>query len=125
MDQCWNFNNFCYVCGKRTIMPSRRKISEETKTLYSQYFNGLDVIENVDWAPSIICTGCLSKLNQWKKTGSAMPFGIPMVWTNPVVHIRENCYACLHFQWGMNRKKSDSLTYHETHILCSDANTTF
>lgn len=88
-----------------------RKISEDMVTLYRQYFYSLDVISNVDWAPSIICTRCLSNLNQWKKTEAAMLFGIPMIWTNPNKHNKAECYACVNYIFGTNRNKASSLSY--------------
>lgn len=53
MDKCSKFNNFCYVCRRFIIMPSRRKISVETDDFYLQYFSQ-NVIRDVDWTPSII-----------------------------------------------------------------------
>ncbi|KAF2906157.1 hypothetical protein ILUMI_00015 [Ignelater luminosus] len=58
--------------------------------------------------------GCLFKLNQWNKTGAAMPFGIPMIWTNPQEHIPAECYACVNFISDTNRFKTGSLKYTET-----------
>lgn len=61
-----SFNAYCNVCGKYTLMPSKRRISPEIAELYSLYFNQT-LICDVDWAPQIICTACLIRLNQWKK----------------------------------------------------------
>lgn len=66
MSSCGQFHKYCYVCGKQTIMPSKRKITAEIVELYGLYFDQ-PFIHDVDWAPSIICTTCLSKLNDWKK----------------------------------------------------------
>lgn len=113
MEKCSKLNNFCYVCGRFTIMPSRRKISFEIADLYQQYFSQ-SVVSGVVWAPSIVCTTCIIHLNKWKNSGDAMPFGVPMIWLHPEVHDADNCYACVNHVVGMNRRKSGSLAYTET-----------
>lgn len=116
MNKCGlhKFNNFCYVCGRYTIMPSRRKISSEIAELYKIYFDNF-VVRDVEWAPAMICTGCLSKLNQWYKGEiSCMPFGLPMIWTDPQIHNSEECYACIIYVFGTNRNKARNLPYKET-----------
>lgn len=114
MEQHVDFNNFCYVCGKRTITDSRRKIGDDFAELYHRYFNQV-VFRNVEWAPSIVCTGCLSLLNRWKKGEvDCMPFGVPMIWSDPQVHSSDDCYACLNFVSGTNRNKLRKFPYTET-----------
>lgn len=34
-----------------------------------------------------------------------MPFGSPMIWTNPEIHNPDECYACVNSQVGLNRAK--------------------
>lgn len=110
MDKCSKLNNFCYVCGRFTIMPSRRKISSEIHKLYEEYFSQ-SVHSGVLWAPSIVCTSCVIHLNKWKSSGAAMPFGVPMIWIDPEVHDSAKCYACVNHVVGMNRLKSGSFSY--------------
>lgn len=108
------FNRFCYVCGKHTMVTSRRNINPEIAELYRQYFSQ-DVILDVEWSPSIICTTCLKNLNQWKKGEiNCMPFGIPMMWTRPDQHKPEECYACVNYIFGTNRYKVRRQSYTET-----------
>lgn len=116
MNRCGSskFNCFCYVCGKYTTAVSRRKITEDIADLYQKYFNQ-NVIRDVDWAPSIICTGCTARLNQWLKGDiESMSFGIPMIWINQVDHNPDNCYACVNYTIGMNRLKVRHVEYKET-----------
>lgn len=85
-------------------MPSRRKISVEIEKIYELYFN-IRVIRNVKWAPMITCTTCNNRLMDWYKGKcECMPFGIPMIWTNPQAHSPDNCYACANDPFGLNRR---------------------
>lgn len=113
MEACKKFNYFCYVCGKYKNMPSRRKISNETSTLYESYFS-LSVIYGKSWTPSIVCTHCIYHLNKWGKNGDAMPFGVPMIWRDPIVHVEDECYACINYTAGMNRRKMTYISYTAT-----------
>lgn len=113
MDKCNKLNNFCYVCGKFVILASRRKITVQTAELYRLYFSQ-NVFNDVDWAPCIVCTACVFNLNRWKNSGKAMPFGVPMIWVDPIVHEAAECYACVNYTTGTNRRKSSSLTYTAT-----------
>lgn len=113
MDACNKFNCFCYVCGKYVNMPSRRKITIETINLYETYFS-LRVICGKSWTPSMVCTTCIYHLNKWKKNGDAMPFDVPMTWRDPILHVADECYACINHTAGMNRRKSGSISYTAT-----------
>lgn len=64
--------------------------------------------------PKYICTNCLTHLNKWQKTGSTMPFGIPMMGMNRQGHIPAECYGCINTVRGTNRKKVGGLRYTET-----------
>lgn len=98
-------NNFCYMCGRFTIMPTRRNITSKLAELYEQYFN-IAVIKNVDWVPTIACTSCANRLRDWDKGRiESMPFGIPMIWSDPGPHDSENCYVCANYVWGTNRMR--------------------
>lgn len=113
MEACKKFNYFCYVCGKYTIMPSRRKITIEIMNLYEKYFS-LSVICGKSWTPSIVCTTCIYRFNKWENNGDAMLFGVPMIWRDPILHVEGECYACINHKAGMNRRKSASISYTAT-----------
>lgn len=40
-----------------------------------------------------------------------MPFGTPVIWTDPKKHEKEKCYGCINFKNGMNRKKALNARY--------------
>jgi len=40
-----------------------------------------------------------------------MSFGVPMIWIDPREHDPAECYVCVNYIDGMNRRKSDSLKY--------------
>lgn len=40
-----------------------------------------------------------------------LPFGVPMLWTDPTSHHKSNCYACVNSVQGMNRKKTKNKVY--------------
>lgn len=107
------FNSYCYVCGKFILMPSRKKLSSSTAQVYEQYFN-LQVIQNVWWAPSIVCTTCYNTLHNWLSgKREAMPFCVPMIWTDPIEHTDDNCYACVNNTIGYNRTARRYFVYKE------------
>lgn len=108
------FNCFCYVCGRRLVMPSRRKITPEVADAYGKYFN-LPIEFNVEWAPSIICTTCLSRLNRWiKGEVESMMFGVPMIWSDPIIHMPDHCYACVNYSKGRTQKDGRKVVYSAT-----------
>lgn len=112
MDECLkNFNHYCYMCGKWTIMSSKKKITDEIATLYEQYFN-IPVIHNVDWVPKMACSSCVARLYDWR-TGrrESMPYGIPMIWSEPLDHEKNMCYVCKNYVVGMNRRKAMEYIY--------------
>lgn len=113
MSRCHKLAKYCYVCGKFHIPNSRHAFTEESLDLYELYF-AHKVIQNEDWVPTTICTTCIKNLNKWKNTGSAMPFGIPMMWTRLSEHDPAECYACVNDIHGTNRKKSGALIYKST-----------
>lgn len=108
------FNCFCYICGKFTTERSRRTITSDIKDLYEEYFN-LPVNENVDWAPSIVCSSCTGRLSDWfNEKRPSMPFGVPMVWDNPFMHFAPDCFACVNYFHGMNKRKVQNITLKAT-----------
>jgi len=111
-EQCKkHFNDYCYICGKWTIASQRRNITSEIEQTYEQYFN-LPMIRNVDWVPSIACLNCTFALNNWK-TGKrdSMPFGIPMIWSEPIDHDTNKCYVCENYSDGFNRLRAANFNY--------------
>lgn len=110
-DFCEKSNLFCYICGKFTIMPSRRKITDDISILYEQYFN-LPVIRDKPWVPSVCCSSCLNRLQRWGNGNSeCMPFGIPMLWYDPGNHDADNCYVCVNNANGLNRRRARCFEY--------------
>lgn len=117
MNRCENLNKFCNVCGKFIIRQSRRNVSQETAELYYVYF-GERIILDQHWAPSMICTSCDSHLHDWcKGKKDQMPFGNPMIWMDSQQHNESECYACLNYIVGTNRKKTGSMIYKETRYV--------
>lgn len=106
-----NFHQFCYMCGRFTIMPNKRKISTEIAEIYEQYFN-IPVNQNVDWVPNIACISCVMRLNDWKNgRHESMPYGVPMIWSEPINHETNKCYVCVNRVFGLNKKKSLRFVY--------------
>ncbi|CAH0551139.1 unnamed protein product [Brassicogethes aeneus] len=98
-------------------MANRRKINAEIIEIYQLYFDQ-NIICDIKWAPSTICTGCMGNLSQWRKGKiDSMPFGIPVIWTNPQVHNPDECYVCVNFKPGTNRKKTRSMKYIATKFV--------
>lgn len=122
MDDCKGINNFCYVCGfyipkegtfygkeKKKKMKRKISITELFSAAYKQYYKR-DIIENVDWAPNIVCSLCYEGLLKWKSGKQlSLRFSSPMIWTDPGVHTKENCYAC---------QNSTSMNYHKCSTKC-------
>lgn len=112
-----NINNFCNVCGhfipSDKYVPAKRKgaISEEFIATYEAYFNQ-PLIHNVTWAPNAVCIICYNALLKWKKKErKSLPFGNPMIWTDPGLHDEENCYACANSVSRLNAKKAQMREY--------------
>lgn len=92
-------------------MPNRRQITEEISQAYEQYFN-MPVTQNMNWAPKIICPSCRVGLAMWVNgKRSTMPFGIPMIWSDPGDHCEDNCYVCANIETGINRFKRRKIDY--------------
>lgn len=113
MEECpGNINNFCYVCGHFVPMSVKKgSFSAEIKTAYQKYFNQ-QLFLDVDWTPNIVCRTCYTYLWEWmNKKRAVLPFGVPMIWTDPIEHDPSNCYACANRHAGLNRKKVKSVVY--------------
>lgn len=121
-----NINIFCYVCGKLVSLPTRNEISTEIEQIYGLYFN-MRLIRNVDWAPNIVCTTCNTKLFSWfEEKSDQMPFGVPMLWSNPQSHSVEDCYGCANHTHIFNRRQCRITDYKsvnsaQTPLLHSDS----
>lgn len=114
-----NINCFCYVCGKFTPLDEDNRynkrragaFSEDFIEAYKKYFNQ-PIIKNVNWVPNAVCVVCYNALLKWKnRERVSMPFGVPMIWTNPGAHNPNNCYACVNSFKGMNKTNTKSKVY--------------
>lgn len=120
MDSCKSsLNNFCYVCGHYFPINKRRhgSFSDEFKSLYTKYFDGLDIITDQWYVPKHVCKSCYNNLLDWKKTKGKqqMNFKVPMFWSMPSggVHDSSNFYACENFVGGQNKRKMKNYIYKE------------
>lgn len=96
---------FCYCCGRFTRMACKRAINCEIERLYRLYFKPHEVIKNVNWAPKIFCTSCTNRLTEWSNGKiESLTFGVPMMWSEPDRHEPNECYVCLNYIFGHNRR---------------------
>lgn len=103
---CEKLNNFCFVCGKFTVKADKRHLNsmKEALACYKYYFLQPEPQQN-KYSPEFTCISCISALNfWWNKKRFSLPFGLPMIWTDPGQHETENCYACTNDTFGLNRK---------------------
>lgn len=107
-----NIDNFCYVCGHFTPQMSKHgSFTEEFIRAYETYFN-YPVISNVPWVPKVVCKKCYTNLMSWMhRRITKLPFGVPMIWINPNGHDSSNCYACVNYVTGINKRKMRSKVY--------------
>lgn len=92
---CSKRNFFCYICGKWAFEKTKRNITERLEQGYEQYF-GMEIIKNAWYVPEYCCNSCYRALYYWiKRERKSMPFGIPMIWFDPVKHNAEVCYFCI------------------------------
>ncbi|CAH0551267.1 unnamed protein product [Brassicogethes aeneus] len=83
-------------------------MSDDVIEFSEQYFN-IEVIRNVHWVPSIACTSCIVTLRKWAKGEvESMPFGIPMVWTDPGNHEVDQCYVCVNKNSKVEQSRKSS-----------------
>lgn len=102
---------FCYVCGRFTIIKSRKGISAQLEQIYRQYYR-MAVIRDVWWAPQFMCSSCYGWLYNWRRQKiDSMPFGVPMIWSKPDGHHADNCYACANDTYGLNRHTRSAFIY--------------
>lgn len=60
--------------------------SEKVKHACRAYFDQ-QILHNVTWAPNKICrTGYIYFLDWWMGKRKALPFGVPMIWTDSGDH---------------------------------------
>ena len=102
---------FCFVCGHFILKTTGRKITDEIKYEYLQYFGFALVNEDKPWTPSLICSNCRLILNKWSSGEETyFSFGIPMIWSEALDH--SDCYFCAFTAVvGINKKKRKSLNY--------------
>lgn len=105
-----SINSYCYVCGQYTIPAKRMNITQAVEHNYSFYFT--KVILRRPWAPNICCLKCYSNLENWISGKiKQLPFGVPMVWSDPGNHDQYNCYVCANDARGQNRFRLRSFCY--------------
>lgn len=116
--QCKNSaNSFCYICGQFCPVSQRKAISENLKLWYLVYFGRS--IENLDkdWTPNFACKSCEVNLcTWWNGKRQCMPFGTPMLWSEPTNHTND-CYFCCVNICGFSAKTKQKIAYPE----CSSA----
>lgn len=118
MENCkGNLNDYCYICGHfkvSTQLRSEGVSSVEFQKLFEDYYNN-PVIVDKWWAPKSLCKMCYNSLFEWKRSKGKkqMDYGVPMVWSEPEgkKHDPSNCYACVNFVPGANKKKMRNHTY--------------
>lgn len=105
------FDLFCYICGKVCI-PRSENWTTNLRNAYTRYFNQ-PVMENVSFAPKKTCGTCFVYLiSWWHRRRTQMPFGVPMIWTDPgPIHDTSNCYVCANDCTGQNRVKKKQMVY--------------
>ena len=104
-----NPNSFCYICGCYTLVRQRRNITNFVKLAYKLYF---DIkLGDKKWAPHTVCHICEESLQDWTKgKRKNLPFGVPMVWREPLNHI-DDCYFCLVNTTGIGKIKRQKIAY--------------
>lgn len=112
MEYCKNLIKFCFICGHFT--PSKRskgQLSQKLILTYEKYFDQ-KFISGVPWVPQTICKRCYNYLLEWSHhKRKSLPFGVPMIWTNPINHDPSNCYACVNTKRGLQKKNMAKFQY--------------
>lgn len=110
--KCLNHSDlFCYVCGCYALVRQRRNISSFVKRAYKAYFEIELGDQDKKWAPHIVCHNCEEMLRDWTKgKRKGLPFGVPMVWREPVDH-HSDCYFCMVNIKGVGKKNRHNISY--------------
>lgn len=103
-------DKFCYICGEITFVSQRRNLTPLIKKLYESYFGFPVRQQDKVWVPHICCVTCVGLLTGWEKRSRSMPFGIPMIWMEPINH-STNCYFCLTNTKGFTIKTKKQVKY--------------
>ena len=83
---------FCFICDVYTFSRQRRNISLFVKRAYNAYFQVLLGDQDKKLVPHIVCHNCEEMLLDWTKgKRKGLPFGVPMVWSEPKEHFTD-CY---------------------------------
>lgn len=90
-----DLNKFCYVCGQYICKKNmQRKLNSDCSNAYKSYFHK-SLIKDKKWAPKTVCKNCYNRLLEWKNhKHRGMLFTTPMIWSNPGIHKKTNCYVC-------------------------------
>lgn len=105
-------NKFCNICGQFILAGQQtRPISLNLKEVYAKYF-GREILQNVSWAPNIVCLVCYSNLMQWRQSGKRkLSIRSPMIW-KPPNHELNDCYFCnVTNVRGANKFKKQNIEY--------------
>lgn len=92
MERCKHLDKFCYVCGYFVSKDAEKgHFSEEFRLAYTQYFLQ-PLFLHVDWTSKTVCQTCYRYLLEWiRRKRMFMPFGVPVIWTDPQGHHTDNC----------------------------------
>lgn len=110
--RCPHLDKFCYVCGRFVSKDARKgHFSEQFRLAYTCYFIQ-PLFLHVDWTSHTLCTQCYQDMLDWlHKKRMKMPFGVPVIWTDPNGHDPDNCYGCLNYTEGLTVQKAKQMTY--------------
>jgi hypothetical protein len=103
-------SSFCYICANFTFLSSRKKITPEIREIYKECFKMPLCDDQQEWAPSTVCSKCVSTLKRWKAGDALLHFEVPAIWRMPSMH-PENCYFCMTETRGFNKTNSSNIKY--------------
>lgn len=112
MPNCYKkVNNFCYICGNYMLDSKRKNITPNVHSLFQEYFKMKIGDQDKPWAPHVVCSTCVSTLNNWKKSNgkTQFDFAVPMYWMKVVDH--SQCYFCQTNTTGFNKKNLKNIKY--------------
>lgn len=86
--------------------------TREFKNAYRLYYSDQPDLFDLPWTPDTVCRRCYCAALNWinKKKGN-MPFGTPVIWTDPNEHNENKCYGCINYKNGINSHKMANKNY--------------
>lgn len=100
---------FCYICGD-LIIGRKCTFTDSNKQLYEMYFGFSPVNVGAPFAPSSICSTCLSNLSSWKNGSRNLKFGRPTIWLENTNHLTD-CYFCGTQTFGYTHSSKNKIQY--------------